>query len=260
MALLPLFGLERAMRRSSILYFCDEASQQGEAFMGLGGLAVDLTAAIELEENFSRIREDCGVQGEVKWSKAKARRDSVHRRYAHFLHALTVQRIVDLHLIFVPMEKYFHRASGDLKRTDTVSKQYYNMILHRPIRFYGWDYDIHVRPDNGECTERLPSFRAALNREGERRFGINESVQSIEPSCSATSRGRNFLQFLDVTLGAMTAMRNNRFPDRTKSFKADLAWEIWELWDRPDLAKSTYPAHQHFSVWNVTPSWTNPHF
>lgn len=249
--------LRMSIRQPSTLYFCDEASQRGEAFMCLGGLAVDLRAAILLEDRLLQVRQECGVQGEVKWSKAKARRNSVHRSYAYLLHELTVKQVLHLHLMFVPMQKYFHNASGERNRIDTVSKQYYQLILHRPIRFYGLTHVIHIRPDNGECTQRLPSFRSALNRDGKRVYGAEESVWTIEPSCSATSRARNFLQLLDVTLGAMTAVRNNRFSACADTFKAKLTWEIWELWGCPDLTKNTYPPDQHFNVWNVVPSWTN---
>ena len=162
--------------------------------------------------------------------------------------------LIDFHLMFVPMSRYRHPISGNRGRIDTVSKQYYQFLLHRAVRYYG-DADLHIRPDLGECSHRLPDFVTALNAESNRRFGHVDPVRTISPSCSATSPARHFLQFLDVSIGALAAIRNGRFDNNEGSFKAELAREIWEFWGAPDLSCNTAIADRRFNIWNVVPSW-----
>ena len=238
-------------KRDSILYFCDEAGIR-EKHAALGGLAIRLRDAIEVDARMNAIRRATGINREIKWSNAKDRRDNAHRSFAALLRELFEERKVDLHINFIPMQKYQHRISGVRRKIDTISKQYFNLILFRAIAYYGRDNPIHVRLDNGEFTECLPDFHRAVNTKAWEKFGYEEPVETI---CCRDSSNANFLQLLDVTLGAFSALRNNRFATSADSFKAQFAEEIHSSWGRTDLSNNTPPSDRAFTVWNVSPSF-----
>lgn len=146
------------------------------------------------------------------------------------------------------MARYDHKLSGPRRKSDTVSKAYYNLIVHRAARFYGRSSDLHIRPDDGDCTARLHRFIGNMNSYAAKRYATDPNcIRSIH---CRESKATHHLQLLDVTLGAMAAIRNER---QLGPAKRDLAEYIQELWDC-DLTVSSPSAHRRFSVWNVTPS------
>lgn len=234
-----------------MLYFCDETSHKGDEFMAVGGIAVNVAAADRIEASIRDIRKRMNRTSEVKWSNLKARRDNVQKAFVELLHYLVNENQVHFHIRFQRMEDWDHARSGARKRIDTVSKAYYNLIVHRPIAMYGHRCDLHIRPDGGECTARLHEFRPAMNNEARRRWQFDNPVRSVHVRDSA---GSELLQLLDVTLGGLAAIRNGRhLRADISSAKRDLAIHIHELWGRQDLARSTSKDTRRFNVWNARP-------
>ena len=234
---------------NDILYFCDESSQVDDDFMAVGGLAITRARLPSIVERLDAIRAECQYHSEVKWNSAKKRRMSIHKAYADYLAELVTQRRAHLHLRFAPFGQYDHRSSGPRGRKDTVSKMYYQLLLHRPVAFYGPKLPIFVHPDEGDCTSYLQTMRGALCAAGYRRKGCRpDCVKVIEPR---PSHREPLLQLLDVTLGAFTAMRNKR---ELGEAKADLAAHIHAIWGKPDTAISSDPKRRPFNIWNATPS------
>jgi hypothetical protein len=189
----------------------------------------------------------------VKWNNAKPRRNSSQKAYADLLRQLVEDNRVHLHIRFQRTGDYDHRLSGSRRKTDTVSKAHYQLIAHRPVAFYGKNCDLHIRPDDGECTELLPSYLGHLNSEGRKfhKVGI-DCVASIHPT---NSRRSHPLQLLDVTLGAFSCLRNRRHErGDLKETKVELARYVHALWEGIDLSISHRPDARKFNVWNVRPS------
>lgn len=238
-------------KRPRLLYYCDETSQL-DTFMGIGGLALDLEVAELIRHDLSKINYSYEVTSEIKWTTAKKRRNSAHIAYIDLLFELIAANMVNFHIRFQEMDNYNHRLRGNRNRIDTVSKAHYQLLLHRATRYYGGQYDLHIRPDNGVCTYRLPSFKRALNSEAVRVFRHPVGcVRTIEPR---DSKATPFLQLLDVTLGALTAFRNGRhlLPE-TSEMKKRLAIYAFEKTGLQSLEGSTPIARSNLSVWNVRP-------
>src|SRR5262249_40915643 len=155
-----------------------------------------------IRDELLALNEKNHVRSEVKWENAKKRRHIVHEAYIEYLFSLTDSNRAHLHLRFAPFDQYDHKLSGRNDRLDTVGKMHYQLILHRPMRYYGDDCDIHIYPDNGVCTEKLPSMKDALN--------LNHPKMPIKHIECRDSKNEPILQLLDVTLGALASYKNKR--------------------------------------------------
>ena len=227
--------------------------------MAVGGIAVNFDAIEEIEQMILSVRESCRLRttAEIKWSNVKARRENAHKQYAALLFDLCQQKRVHFHVRFQRVNDWNHEMSGPRRKTDTVSRAFYQLLLHRPIAFYGQQAKIFVRPDNGECTEKLSSFIGHLNTDARKKKKCEmPPIHSIECQDSKKCHG---LQLLDVTLGCFAALRNSRhLRPEISDVKKELAEYIQALWNNPDLSKSSPRSQVHFNVWNAKPSVTAP--
>jgi hypothetical protein len=236
-------------RAEVIYYFCDETSMH-DTIMGVGGLAVPDYNLEPITARLQEINEQLGVFYEVKWSSTKDRINCGQTAYAKYLKQVLSEEKAHFHIRWAPFKKYNHKESGPKRRVDTTSKMYYQLLLHRAVRFYGRHYKLHVRPDNGDCTAELRKFKDYLQMDGRAEYGAaRDCIASIECRDSAKEP---LLQMLDVTTGALTALRNSR---PLLSPKARLAKSIHEMHGEPDLALNSPPEEMKFSIWNVIPKW-----
>jgi hypothetical protein len=165
---------------ATILYFCDESSFH-DTYMSVGGLAINEDAASYILGELARINQDYNVISEVKWENAKSRRANTHMAYIDLLFRLIEEGRAHLHIRFAPFKDYDHSLSGIKKRSGTVGKMHYQLVLHRALRFYGESCVLIIHPDNGDCTEELPSLTEALNNDGQAKHGLRtRPVKRIE--------------------------------------------------------------------------------
>lgn len=242
-----------------LIYLCDE-SHIGHPYTAAGGLAIRADKAERIVTDIHAINEAFGVRSEVKWSRAKRRRNCFHKAYIQLLASLVREKIAHFHVRFIPFDEYDHRSSGDRLETDTISKSYYQLLLHRAARYYGSRCRIHARMDDGECTSHLPRMIGALNRDAMTKFNLESApFATIEPRNSCNEP---LLQLLDVSLGALTSLRNG-YPgtDHLSQHKSELALLAATQFNVTDVSVSTPISQKVFSVWNVVPlrSRASPH-
>lgn len=233
-----------------ILYFCDESSQIDDAFMAVAGLAVSRRMVGTIARELKELNRQSGYVGsEVKWSSLGKRKVSIHKLYVDYLFNLIENNLAHFHIRFAPFSEYDHSLSGERKRSDTVSKMFYQLLLHRPVRFYGSRRAIYVYPDDGDCTLRLPELRGPLCADGYSRGAKSNCVKEIAPR---SSKREPLLQLLDVTLGALTAAKNER---QNAAPKMELIAHVLSQKSVPALSVGTDKNARKFNVWNVTPKW-----
>ncbi|MHA6687790.1 hypothetical protein ACX3P0_19780, partial [Mesorhizobium sp. A556] len=133
--------------RQPLLYFCDESHIRTSEWMSIGGLAVIPSRAAIIGKEMLCLKEAFGVpkHSEVKWNKAKSKKD-LCKAYIKLLFDQIEENHVHFHVRFSPFTQYDHSASGERKETDTISKAYYQLLLHRTGRFYGEHCRVQVRP------------------------------------------------------------------------------------------------------------------
>ncbi len=225
--------------------------------MSVGGLAVTPSRASQIVSELADIKRSCGLaeNAEVKWSRCKKRRKNAHVRFVHYLFDAIGNGHLHFHVRFSPFKNYDHSVSGKRKETDTISKAFYQLILHRPGRYYGNNRRLLVRPDDGECTAYLPSIIDGLNSDICETFG--HAVRPIADIAPRNSKKEPMLQLLDVTLGALTAVRNGNHENGTLSdHKVEVVKAALDLGRIRDIEKSDPIERRDFNVWNVVPKWT----
>ncbi|WP_397464512.1 DUF3800 domain-containing protein [Rhizobium ruizarguesonis] len=232
------------------MYFCDESSQSGDTYMAVAGIAVAHDAIPYILGKMTEIRTTYGKQGEVKWKNAKSRSGLVHEAYIKLLFELVAEGRLHFHIRFSRMDEYDHRKSGPRRKIDTVSKAFFQLLLHRPVAFYGAEADLYVHPDDGDCTRLLPDQINALNFVGRRMCGAQNIVKIVEPR---SSEREPMLQLLDCTLGALAAYRNGRHElDGISDTKKRLATLAFELTEWPDIHGNCWQKKK-LNRWNAVP-------
>lgn len=224
--------------------------------MAVGGLAVRPERASKIESDLAALNADCGLSHdtEVKWSKCKKRYKSIHAAYIDYLFDAVAAGQVHFHVRFSPFKAYDHSASGRRLETDTISKAFYQLLLHRAGRYYGSKCRLLVRPDAGDCTSYLPSVMEGLNTDVCRVFSLgSRPFIDIAPR---DSRKEPLLQLLDVALGALTAARNGNHENGVLEERKKLL--VGQALARGKVAaieKSDPRERRDFNVWNVVPKW-----
>lgn len=214
--------------------------------MAVGGLAVQPKTASAIEARLQEIRKECGFFGrtsEVEWKSANRRKDNIYKAYIDFLFELVEKDAIHVHIRFTP-------SNGKKIKPQNVSKAFYQLFLHRSGRYYHSDCNILILPDDGCCTDYLPKMRTGLNNDIIRKFsGVPNVVRDISPQ---NSRNQPILQLLDVTLGAMTCIRNEKHLNGgVGDFKKQLAEYAMERSSINSIAGSSPISRRQFNIWNV---------
>lgn len=240
-----------------LIYFCDESSFMAqEDKMAVAGLALPREnlptvlariAAIPAPEG--GFRED-----EVKWNTTKTWNLEHRKAYVDCLASLVEERKVHFHIRFADFSAYNH--DGPRKRIDTVSKMFYQLLLHRAVRHYGTEYKMVIRPDDGPCAEELKGFSTALLIDGQNRYRAHpECIQDV---VCANSEREPMLQLLDVTMGALTAVKNDRqLRQDASAAKSALAQHAVAKLGISDIHRN-YDDGRRLSIWNVIPKRRGP--
>ncbi|MBY3026501.1 DUF3800 domain-containing protein [Rhizobium leguminosarum] len=237
--------VEEKKPRKQLLYFCDESSQDGDAYMAVAGIAVARDAIPYILGRMKPICQQFEKTGEVKWKNAKYRGGMVHEGYIRLLFELVDAGRLHFHIRFSRMDEYDHKLSGPRRKIDTVSKAFYQLLLHRPLAYYGRSADLYIYPDDGDCTRQLADQIGALHRETGR-----ACVKEIRPRSSETEP---FLQLLDCTLGALAARNGRHEKGDISDTKKRLAKLAFELAGWRDITGSCWTDKKKLNRWNVTP-------
>ena len=182
-----------APKRADTFYFCDESSFLGDIYMAVGGLAIAKGGIPEVVKALHNINESKKARGEIKWQNTRKRGVDVRKAYIDHLLKLVSDGHAHFHIRFSPMNEYDH--DGERHIYDTVSKMFYQLLLHRPVRYYGKECQLFIRPDNGECTRLLPGLKDALQNDGYLKYRTDPNcINSIVPlNSKSESLFRKFL-------------------------------------------------------------------
>jgi len=224
--------------------------------MAVAGLAVPRANLREVLARIAAVPPPVGRlrREEVKWKTTKKWNLSNRKALVDCLAGLIEERLAHFHIRFADFSAYDH--DGQRRRIDTVSKMFYQLLLHRAVRHYGTEYKVLIRPDDGSCTEELQNFTGALAVEGQLRYGTHpECVQGV---LCADSKREPVLQLLDVSMGALTALKNDRhlLPDASEAKKELSQYALAKLGIK-NIHKN-YDNGRTLSVWNVIPKRRGP--
>jgi hypothetical protein len=185
---------ESPEQRDVLYYFCDESSFLGEEYMTVGGFAVSRNGVGKITKELLAINETKRARGEIKWHNTRKRGVEIRKAYIDYLMKQIASNYIHFHIRFSPMNEYKH--DGDRREFDTVSKMFYQLLLHRPLRHYGKTCILRIRPDDGDCTRLLPNFKNALLFDGQLTYNTQPEYPQhrpteLTPPADASSVGCN---------------------------------------------------------------------
>ena len=206
-----------------------------------------------VNSEMARLKESRGKKptSEIKWEKVNPHDLPLYEDVVKYFRLLLDQNHIHFHVVICDMHAYDHRILNDGDKARSVSKTYYQLLLHRCCRLYGGKAFIHVRPDAGDCTQDLPKFLDALNADATRRFELaTRPIMSIDLVHSASV---NLMQMNDIILGAIASHRNERHKkEGAAKHKTHLAEVVRVCLNVPNFTINT-PWNKNVTVWNWKP-------
>ena len=234
----------------SLRFYCDESSHSGHQFAAVSGILIRPERAATVNDEIARLKESRGKQAtsEIKWAKINRHDLPLYEAVVEYFKLLLDSEAIHFHVVICDMHAYDHRLRNEGSKATTVSKTYYQLLLHRCCRLYGDKAFIHVRPDIGECTQALPGLINGLNADACRRFDLQlRPILSINLTQSVSV---NLMQMNDIVLGAIASHRNGRHEKPNASpHKTRLAEAVRACFGVPNFTINT-PWRSKFTVWN----------
>lgn len=240
--------------RADLLYICDESSQTADEYLAVAGLALPKKHVDEVLKRMDEIKTAFGKTGEVKWNRASSQGGALHKAYIDLVFDLIAENKLHFHIRFSKTADYDDKLSGDRRRTDTVSKAFYQLLLHRAVGLYCSRWIVDVICDGGDCTALLPGMIGALKTHERRRYNtkLDTCIRSIKQHSSSETP---LLQLLDVVLGALTSYRNGRhLVAGANATKTSLALHAFERTGWPSIDGSCANGAREIVRWNARPT------
>lgn len=225
--------------------FFGDASSKGADYMVAGGFAVSASRIKEISEHITAIREAADIS-EFHWAEYSGRRQrAAYESLVQYAFQLVKDGHAAFHVIICPFKGYRHKAKPGEGRDTSVNRMYFQLLLHRPARFYGKKRAIHVRLDAGNDSKDICGMRnevcAAAFHQHKTRPNCIRSLEAL-PSHDAP-----IIQMADVLLGGIAAKRNGVKHTSEKGPLADL---ILQASGRPSWDKDTPFWAKKLTVWN----------
>jgi hypothetical protein len=235
----------------ALRFYCDESSHTGSQYAAVSGILIapDRASAVNAEISRLKVARGKRATSELKWSHINRHDLPLFEDIVEYFGSLMSANHIHYHVVICDMHAYDHRLRNEGQKATTVSKTYYQLLLHRCCRLYGDKAFMHVRPDTGECTRDLPGLLNGLNADAQRRFDLKlRAVLSINLTESVTV---NLMQMNDVILGAIASHRNERHKKRDASpHKTKIAEAVRAVFGVPNFTINTSWEHRPFTVWN----------
>jgi hypothetical protein len=99
---------------------------------------------------------------------------------------------------------------------------FYQLNLHRPVRDYGKQFCIHIKPDHSDSYIRFKEYQGHLNTDASKKYGISNCPVREITFCH--SHNSPIHQINDLIIGGMAHRRNERhLVDTASDHKCELA-------------------------------------
>jgi hypothetical protein len=234
-------------------FYCDETSHVGHRFAAVSGILVrpQRVGALCAELEALKIARHKSPTSELKWEKINKRDKPLYLDLVAHFFSLLEANLINYHVIICDFHEYDHRKFTQGEKHVSVSKTYYQLLLHRCCKIYADRAQIHVWPDSGECTADLPKYLDALRADERSRFQPSQpTIRSINP-VSSTPHG--IMHMNDVVLGAIASHRNGRhLAPEASPHKTQVAAAVLDGFGLRSFSFNS-PIKGRFTVWNWRP-------
>ena len=191
--------------------------------MIIGGIAFKSKRDHDVSKALKGLKGDGFAETEVKWEKTKkGERLKLHKDVVDYTFEQVDSGQFHFHSLIVPFSDFDHGLRGDKGKSNSVTRMYYQLSLHRPVRYYGEHCAIHIKPDKSDDYLGFGGYIDALNNDAKKKYGIKtRPVREITFPCSKLSA---IHQMNDLIIGALAHTKNERhLVDGASGHKCDLA-------------------------------------
>ncbi len=234
------------MKLPILEFYCDSSSHRGHKYVVLGGVSATPKRVLQLNAALDTIKSTIEMKGEFKWSgfrggnKTQAYKSAVDL----FFHSIE-NRHLHFHSIVCDFAEFDHHRTGRGSPEASVNKLYYQLMLHQIGRRYGGSARIEIYPDHGNDSAEVVRFREAICAAAYKKYSAKPNcIRAIKPVPSAK---HNILQMLDIVIGSMAALREQR---SLATHKAGLADYILEKSPVSNWDHDFNLNQNRFSIWN----------
>jgi hypothetical protein len=229
-----------------LAFYCDCSSQRDNQFMVAGGLVIRPERLDSIQAAIQKIKDEARIRGEMKWSEYRGGpRRPAYEALVDLMFLLIRDNQAHFHAIIAHFSEFDHVQSGALRQDSSASKMYFQLALHRLCKDYGRKSLLYLYPDSGNDSVGLIAFREALCISAYRTYTcMPNCVRTVQPR---DSYGHNILQMVDVVIGSMAALRNDRKLSRHKN---SLARYVLVKAKHGSWSRDTARFRKGFSVWN----------
>lgn len=215
----------------------------------VGGTATSSAALRSIYTRIFDLRKRHNMFAEMKWSKVSDQKVEAYRDLIDLYFRLLDDGVIAFHGATFDNHKWKHSLYNHGDRDLGLSKNYYQLILHRFIRFYGEQAGLYVCLDKRQSSTRLPDLQRILNAGAAKEYGLDfRPVRTLD---SRDSKKDDMLQINDVILGAVSSVKNNRhIAPNTRASKAELAKLVLKHSGLGSFNKDSPPQSKSFTIWN----------
>ena len=230
-------------------FFADESDITNARYSMVGGTATSSAALRQVYSRIFDLRKRHAMYAELKWSKVSNQKIDAYRELVELYFELSGQGILSFHGATFDNHKWKYSLYNHGDRDLGLSKNYYQLILHRFIRFFGEQASLFVCLDRRWSSTKLPDLQRILNAGATKEYGLSFGpVRTLE---ARDSKKDDLLQINDVILGAVSSVKNGRHEDpSTRSSKAELAKLVLQNSGLGSFDKDSSPKATRFTIWN----------
>jgi hypothetical protein len=207
--------------------YSDESRHKTERFLLLAGLWIDADKITAVEEQLRAFRlkygytnsegETVPFQGEMKWVKVSNKHLAIYKEFVDIFFEGIMADSFRFSTILVDTHDPAVRAYSNIK-TEGYFKLLYQLYLHNSKQpgIY------HIRPDRitnpKQAKVDLNTLHVYLERELKKKFirllnpaVFNEETEFVQSIIPTDSRQSNFIQMVDVVMGALGYLQNKHY-------------------------------------------------
>ena len=220
--------------------------------MVIGGIVVRAGRDDYIKGAVKRIfeRYDRPFEKELKWSSFRRHQIKIYDEIVDLFFELLYRQCIHYHVLIFDTHKIDRRNYDNVSKDGVLNRMYYQIFLHRCLRFYGRKCKIWLYPDRSHSLIELPTFRNILNAEANRRKFCHQDgpVQQLELIDSSES---HVMQVNDVIVGAIGFIKNNRHTrDNVAAHKLEVAERVRRKFNVENYDFNSPVSERFFTVWN----------
>jgi hypothetical protein len=227
-------------------FYCDSSSHRGHKYVVVAGVAGRPHRINEINAKLEVFKETISMKSEFKWSQYRGgRKEGIYFGVVDYFFELISNGQLHFHGLVCDFNRFDHHRAGRGNPETSVNKLYYQLMLHQVCKQYGNRCRIQMFPDHENDSAQVTQFREAICARAYRQYATRPNcLRAIHP---IPSSNHNVLQMLDIVIGSIAALREDR---QLSGHKMKLANYILEKSPVSSWDQDVTFENNSMSLWN----------